>query len=159
MPRSVYVVLPEGLLETEGYFLPEQDAPGKLGASTDQKMVCALRKTAYGVPADRSRRSRSPSAGESSQCRALRRTGHDELLRGTHQLGTASQTSAILSSVRKGVFSGYWICHLANRALPILRQNSARSLWVGIPKRWKVDPKISFFGVMSGRRRPCWFRV
>jgi hypothetical protein len=37
MPRSVYEVLREGLLETDGYVLQKKDALGKLGASTDQK--------------------------------------------------------------------------------------------------------------------------
>jgi hypothetical protein len=52
MPRSVYELLREGVLATDGYFLQKQDAIGKLGASTDQKMVCALRQLAYGVSAD-----------------------------------------------------------------------------------------------------------
>jgi hypothetical protein len=93
---NVYEVLREGLLETDGCFLQKQDALGKLGASTDQRVVCALLQLAYGMPADHSRRSCSPSARESGQCRALRRTGHDA--------GAASRTSAILSSVRKSVF-------------------------------------------------------
>jgi hypothetical protein len=63
MPRSVYEVLREGLLETDGYFLQNQDALGKLGAFTDRKMVCALRQVAYSVPADRFCRFRSLSAG------------------------------------------------------------------------------------------------
>jgi hypothetical protein len=37
MSRSVYEVLREGLLETDGYFLQKKDALGKLGASTDQR--------------------------------------------------------------------------------------------------------------------------
>jgi hypothetical protein len=52
MPRSVYELLREGLLETDEYFLQKQDAVGQLGAFTDQKMFCALRQLAYGVPAD-----------------------------------------------------------------------------------------------------------
>jgi hypothetical protein len=52
MPRSVYELLREGLLETDEYFIQKQDAVGKLGASTDQKMVCALPQLAYGVPVD-----------------------------------------------------------------------------------------------------------
>jgi Plant transposon protein len=52
MPRSVYELLREGLVETDRYFTQRRDAVGKLGASTDQKMVCALRQLAYGVPAD-----------------------------------------------------------------------------------------------------------
>jgi hypothetical protein len=59
-------VLREGLLETDGYFLQNQDALGKLGASTDQKMVCALRLLAHGVPADRFRCSCFPFAGEAA---------------------------------------------------------------------------------------------
>jgi hypothetical protein len=49
MPRSVYEVLREGLLETDGFSLHEKDA---LGAATDQKMVCAVRQLALGVPDD-----------------------------------------------------------------------------------------------------------
>jgi Plant transposon protein len=52
MPRSVYELLREGLLETDRYFIQKRDAVGKIGASTDQKMVCALRQLAYGIPAD-----------------------------------------------------------------------------------------------------------
>jgi hypothetical protein len=51
MPRSVYELLREGLLETDRYFIQKRDAVGKIGASTDQKMVCALRQLAYGIPA------------------------------------------------------------------------------------------------------------
>jgi hypothetical protein len=90
MPRSVYEVLREILLESDEYSLQNQVALGKLSASSDQKMVGTLRQLAYGVPSDRSRRSRSPTTGESGQCRVLRRTGHDELLGGTHQFGAAS---------------------------------------------------------------------
>jgi hypothetical protein len=144
MPRSVYEVLSEGLLEIDEYFLQKQDALGKLGASTDQKMVCELRQLVYGVPADRSRGSCFPSAGESGQCRALRRTGHDEFICGTHQLIAASRESAILSSARKCVFIWHRNKHLANGTSSILRQNSALSFWVGIPKRKKVDPQIYF---------------
>jgi hypothetical protein len=131
MPRCVYMVLRESVLETDRYFLQKRDTLGKLGASTDQKMVCASHQLAYGVPAERFRCSRSPSTGESGQCRALRRTGHYELFRGTHQLGAASRTSAILSSVHESVFIWHRINHLANRISPILGQKSARSIWVG----------------------------
>jgi hypothetical protein len=51
-PRSVCEVLRDGLLETDKYFRRKRDAAGKLGASTDQKMVCALRQMSHGVPAD-----------------------------------------------------------------------------------------------------------
>jgi hypothetical protein len=138
MPRSVYEVLREGLLETDWYFLQKQVSLGKLGASADQKVVCALRQMADSVPTDFSRRSRSPSARESGQCRALRRTGHDA--------GAASRTSAILPSVRKSVFIWHRIHYLANQTSPILRQNNARSLWIGIPKRWKIDQNPIFLG-------------
>jgi hypothetical protein len=46
MPRSLYEVLREGLLETDGYFLQIQDALAKLGSSTDQMVVCAMRQLA-----------------------------------------------------------------------------------------------------------------
>jgi hypothetical protein len=36
----------EGLLESDGYLLQNQDALAKLGASTDQIVVCALRQLA-----------------------------------------------------------------------------------------------------------------
>jgi hypothetical protein len=110
----------------------ETGCPWKARRLHGSESVCALLQLAYRVPTDCSRRSRSPSARESGQCRALRRTGHEA--------GAASRTSAILSSVRKSVFIWHRINHLANRTSPILRYNSARSLWIGIPKRWKVDP-------------------
>jgi hypothetical protein len=131
MPRSVFEVLREGLLETDWYFLQNQVALGKLGASTDQKMVCALRQLTYSFPTDCSRCSRFPFARESGQCRALRRTGHDA--------GAASRTSAILPSVRKSIFIWHKIHYLASQTLAILRQNSARTLWEGIPKRLLYD--------------------
>jgi hypothetical protein len=52
MPRSVYAVLRDGVLDTDRYFIQKRDAAGKLGAFTDQKLVCALRQLAYSVPAD-----------------------------------------------------------------------------------------------------------
>jgi Plant transposon protein len=52
MPRCVYEMLRKGVLETDDYFLQKNDALGRPGASTDQKMVCALRQLAYGIPAD-----------------------------------------------------------------------------------------------------------
>jgi hypothetical protein len=52
MPRCVYEMLREGILETDDYFLQKNDALGKSGASTDQKMVCALRLLAYSISAD-----------------------------------------------------------------------------------------------------------
>jgi hypothetical protein len=52
MPLSVYEELRDSVLETDRYFTQKRDAVGKLGASTNQKTVCALRQLAYGVPAD-----------------------------------------------------------------------------------------------------------
>jgi hypothetical protein len=52
MSRSVYEQQRKVLQETDGYFLQKQDSLGKLGASTDKKMVCDLHQQAYGFPAD-----------------------------------------------------------------------------------------------------------
>jgi Plant transposon protein len=86
MPRSVYELLREGLLETDEYFLQKQDAVGKLGASTDQKMVCALHQLAYGVPADavcEYVRTSESTASESLHrfCAAVRKRSEAEWLR------------------------------------------------------------------------------
>jgi hypothetical protein len=74
-------------------------------------LLCLSPAAAEMAQSRRSRRSRSPSTRERGQCRALRRTGHDELLRGTHQLGAESRTSAVRTSVRYSVYfdTGYII--------------------------------------------------
>jgi hypothetical protein len=72
----------------------------------------------------RFRHSGSPSVGGSG-------TGYDELLRGANRLSIAAQTSTMLLSVRISEFIWRSKFPLAIRKSPLLRQNSAYSLWVG----------------------------
>jgi hypothetical protein len=52
VPKKIWDVLREGICRADNYFRQKRDATGLTGASTEQKMVAAIRQLAYGIPAD-----------------------------------------------------------------------------------------------------------
>jgi hypothetical protein len=98
--------------------------PTALGPAVQSPPLCWPPEATGLAQFRRFRRNESPSVGGSG-------TGYDELLRGANRLSTAAQTSAMLLYVRISEFIWRSIVPLAIRKLPLLRQNSAYSLWVG----------------------------